>query len=74
MIYFMPVVTTSSSPAPSSFGYILSNNGPLADVVYWFANFTGLPITPPNWLNSTRYCQVGRGDADASGRTWASRW
>ncbi len=54
MIYFMPVVTTIVAGA-IVFRLILSNNGPLADVVYWFANFTGLPITPPNWLNSTRY-------------------
>jgi multiple sugar transport system permease protein len=54
MIYFMPVVTTIVAGA-IVFRLILSNNGPLADVVYWFANFTGLPISPPNWLNSTRY-------------------
>ncbi len=54
LIYFMPVVTMIVAGA-IVFRLLLSNNGPLADLTYWFANLTGLPITPPNWLNSTRY-------------------
>ena len=54
LIYFMPVVTTIVAGA-IVFRLILSNNGPLADLIYWFANLTGLSITPPNWLGSTQY-------------------
>lgn len=54
LIYFMPVVTVIVAGA-IVFRLLLSNNGPLADLTYWFANLTGLPITPPNWLNSTKY-------------------
>jgi ABC-type sugar transport system permease subunit len=50
----MPVVTVIVAGA-IVFRLLLSNNGPLADLTYWFANLTGLPITPPNWLNSTKY-------------------
>ena len=56
VIYFMPVVTTIVAGA-IVFRLLLSNNGPLADVVYWFAGVTGLAIRPPDWLNSTRYAK-----------------
>ncbi len=54
LIYFMPVVTTIVAGA-IVFRLILSNNGPLADFTFWIANLTGLPLRPPDWLNSTQY-------------------
>lgn len=54
LIYFMPVVTTIVAGA-IVFRLILSNNGPLADLTYSLANLTGLPLRPPDWLNSTQY-------------------
>jgi multiple sugar transport system permease protein len=53
VIYFMPVVTTIVAGA-IIFRLLLSSNGPIADLVYGFANLTGLPIQPPDWLNSTK--------------------
>lgn len=54
LIYFMPVVTTIVAGA-IVFRLLLSNNGLINVVIQSFGEFTGLPITPPNWLGSTRY-------------------
>lgn len=53
-IYFMPVVTTIVAGA-IVFRLVLGTNGPLADLVYGFAELTGLAIRPPDFLNSTAY-------------------
>lgn len=54
LIYFMPVVTTIVAGA-IVFRLLLSNTGLVNVWIQNFAEFTGLPITPPNWLGSTRY-------------------
>jgi multiple sugar transport system permease protein len=53
VVYFMPVVTTIVAGA-IVFQFLLNRNyGPLASLVWWLADVTGLPIQPPDWLNST---------------------
>jgi multiple sugar transport system permease protein len=53
VIYFMPVVTTIVAAA-IVFTFLLNRDfGPLAAVVWKVAEVTGLPIQPPDWLNST---------------------
>ena len=54
LIYFMPVVTTIVAGA-IVFRLILSTNGPVTDGIYWLVNHTGLPLQPPDWLNSSRF-------------------
>jgi multiple sugar transport system permease protein len=53
VVYFMPVVTTIVAGA-IVFQFLLNRNyGPLASLMWWLAGVTGLPIQPPDWLNST---------------------
>ena len=53
VVYFMPVVTTIVAGA-IVFQFLLNRNyGPLASLMWWLADVTGLPIQPPDWLNST---------------------
>lgn len=54
LIYFMPVVTVIVAGA-IVFRMLLATNGPVNDVIRWFADATGLPISAPNWLGSTQY-------------------
>lgn len=54
LIYFMPVVTTAVAGA-IVFRLVLANNGPVNNLIDWFGQVTGLPITGPNWLGSTQY-------------------
>ncbi|MCB0044983.1 MAG: sugar ABC transporter permease [Caldilineaceae bacterium] len=53
VLYFMPVVTTIVAGA-IIFRLLLGSNGPVADLIYGFANLTGIPVSPPEWLNSTK--------------------
>ncbi len=54
LIYFMPVVTTIVAGA-IIFRLLLSRTGPLADLTYWISGVTGIALSPPDWLNSTKY-------------------
>ncbi|MEI2688220.1 MAG: sugar ABC transporter permease [Anaerolineae bacterium] len=63
LIYFMPVVTTVVAGA-IVFRLLLGNTGLVNVLIQNFAELTGLPVTPPNWLGSTRYAKLGRGDPD----------
>lgn len=55
VIYFMPVVTTIVAGA-IVFQFLLNRDfGIISRVIWDFANLTGLPIEPPDWLNSTRW-------------------
>ncbi len=56
LIYFMPVVTTVVAGA-IVFRLLLSNTGLINELIQSFAQLSGLPITPPNWLGSTRYAR-----------------
>lgn len=56
LIYFMPVVTTVVAGA-IVFRLLLSNTGLVNELIQSFAQLTGLSITPPNWLGSTRYAR-----------------
>lgn len=56
LIYFMPVVTTVVAGA-IVFRLLLGSTGLVNVWIQNFAEFTGLPITPPNWLGSTRYAK-----------------
>lgn len=53
VIYFLPVVTTIVAGA-IVFRLLLSRNGPLADLFTALANLTGLPLSLPDLLGSTR--------------------
>lgn len=53
LIYFMPVVTNIVAAA-LVFQWMFNRDFGLISAWIWrFADWTGLPITPPDWLNST---------------------
>ena len=54
LVYFMPVVTTIVAGA-IVFRLLLSNNGPVNNLIAWCGNLIGQPIVLPNWLGSTQY-------------------
>jgi len=55
VIYFMPVVTTIVAGA-IVFQFMLNRDfGLISNVIWRFADVTGLPIQPPDFLNSTRW-------------------
>jgi|YNPNPStandDraft_1061719.scaffolds.fasta_scaffold46226_2 multiple sugar transport system permease protein len=55
VIYFMPVVT-SLVAAALVFQWVFNGNFGILNSFLWsIRNLTGLPIQPPDWLNSTRW-------------------
>lgn len=53
VIYFMPVVTTIVAGA-IVFQFMLNRDfGLVSNVLWWLAGTTGLPLQPPDFLNST---------------------
>jgi multiple sugar transport system permease protein len=55
VIYFMPVVTTIVAGA-IVFGFLLNRDfGIISQWIWWLGRATGLPITPPDFLNSTTW-------------------
>lgn len=53
VIYFMPVVTTVVAGA-IVFQFILNRDyGIVASAIYWLGDVTGLPLQPPDFINST---------------------
>ena len=54
LIYFMPVVTNAVAAA-LVFQFLLNRDiGVLAAWIWNFAEATGLPVQPPDWLNDPR--------------------
>jgi len=53
LIYFMPVVTTIVAAALIFQWMFNKDYGIISAVFWWLAGATGLPIQPPDWLNST---------------------
>ena len=59
LIYFMPVVTNAVAAA-LVFQFLLNRDiGVLAAWVWSFAEATGLPVQPPDWLNDPRWAKPG---------------
>jgi multiple sugar transport system permease protein len=59
VIYFMPVVTNAVAAA-LVFQFLLNRDiGVLAAWVWKFAETTGLPVQPPDWLNDPRWAKPG---------------
>lgn len=57
MIYFMPVVTTIVAGA-IVFQFLLNRDyGLISNLIWKLAEATGLPIQPPDFLNSTRWAK-----------------
>lgn len=55
VIYFMPVVTTIVAGA-IVFQFLLNRDfGLISQAIFWLGDVTGLPIQPPDFLNSTRW-------------------
>jgi multiple sugar transport system permease protein len=55
VIYFMPVVTTIVAGA-IVFQFLLNRDfGIISQAIWWFGRTTGLPIQPPDFLNSTTW-------------------
>ena len=55
VIFFMPVVTTIVAGA-IVFQFLLNRDfGLISNVFWWLADTTGLPIQPPDFINSTRW-------------------
>lgn len=53
VIYFMPVVTTIVAAA-LVFQWLFNRDfGIISAAIWGFADLTGLPLSPPDWLNST---------------------
>lgn len=53
LIYFMPVVTTIVAAALVFQWFFNRDFGMLSSWIWGLADVTGLPIQPPDWLNST---------------------
>ncbi|MEZ4831378.1 MAG: sugar ABC transporter permease [Caldilineaceae bacterium] len=53
LIYFMPVVTTIVAAALVFQWFFNRDFGMLSSWIWGLADLTGLPIQPPDWLNST---------------------
>lgn len=57
VIYFMPVVTTIIAGA-IAFQYLLNrDHGLISQWIWDFGRWSGLPIQPPDFLNSTRWAK-----------------
>lgn len=57
VIYFMPVVTTIIAGA-IAFQYLLNRDyGLIGQAIWRLAEWTGLPIQPPDFLNSTQWAK-----------------
>ena len=57
LIYFMPVVTTIVAAA-LVFQFMFNRDFGIISALFWkLGEWTGLPITPPDWLNSTRWAK-----------------
>jgi multiple sugar transport system permease protein len=55
VIYFMPVVTTIVAGA-IVFQFLLNRDfGIISQAIWWLGRTTGLPISPPDFLNSTTW-------------------
>jgi multiple sugar transport system permease protein len=59
LIYFMPVVTNAVAAA-LVFQFLLNRDiGVFAAWIWNFAETTGLPVQPPDWLNDPRWAKPG---------------
>jgi multiple sugar transport system permease protein len=59
LIYFMPVVTNAVAAA-LVFQFLMNRDiGVMAAWVWSFAEATGLPVQPPDWLNDPRWAKPG---------------
>jgi multiple sugar transport system permease protein len=59
LIYFMPVVTNAVAAA-LVFQFLLNRDfGVLAAWIWKFAEVSGLPVQPPDWLNDPRWAKPG---------------
>ena len=57
VIYFMPVVTTIVAGA-IVFQFMLNRDfGVISQAIWWLRSATGLPIAPPDFLNSTAWAK-----------------
>ncbi len=57
LIYFMPVVS-SVVAAALVFQWMFNRDfGIISAIFWWLADVTGLPIAPPDWLNSTAWAK-----------------
>ena len=57
VIYFMPVVTTIVAGA-IVFQFMLNRDfGVISQAIWWLREVTGLPIAPPDFLNSTTWAK-----------------
>jgi multiple sugar transport system permease protein len=57
LIYFMPVVT-SVVAAALVFQWMFNRDfGIISAIFWWLGDVTGLPIAPPDWLNSTTWAK-----------------
>jgi multiple sugar transport system permease protein len=57
LIYFMPVVS-SVVAAALVFQFMFNRDfGIISAIFWWLADITGLPLAPPDWLNSTTWAK-----------------